>query len=250
MARPATAVTIAGTHGRTIDGREIAKKIVRCVKNLRGRFGVNHIADIISGSANKKIMEYGHDRNPSYNTGKPYTKAQWINFTKELIQLGYLSVVGDKYPVVALNDKSMDVMDNVAVIVLSRPVVEQTLSPAAGASYDDRLFQLLRAVRKQIADANGWPPYVVFHDTTLKEMARAKPCSLEEMAGMPGVGKKKRDSYGAEFVNAIREYVDPGGIVRTPEKPVNSGKADKTRAGASGTVPELFTEWPKHLVTD
>jgi hypothetical protein len=115
-------------------------------------------------------------------------------------------------------------MDNVAVIVFSRPVVEQTLSPATGAGYDDRLFQLLRAVRKSIADANGWPPYVVFHDTTLKEMARTKPCSLEEMAGMPGVGKKKRDSYGAEFVNAIREYVNPGGVVRTPEKAVNLEK--------------------------
>jgi ATP-dependent DNA helicase RecQ len=211
----------------TIDGGEIAKKIVRCVKNLRGRFGINHIADIISGSANKKIMEYGHDKNPAYNTGKPYTKAQWINFTKELVQLGYLSVVGDKYPVVALNDKSMDVMDNVAVIVFSRPVVEQTLSPATGAGYDDRLFQLLRAVRKSIADANGWPPYVVFHDTTLKEMARTKPCSLEEMAGMPGVGKKKRDSYGAEFVNAIREYVNPGDVTRTPEKAVNQEKPVK-----------------------
>jgi ATP-dependent DNA helicase RecQ len=205
----------------TIDGREIAKTIVRCVKNLRGRFGVNHIADIISGSANKKILDYGHDRNPAYNTGKPYTKAQWINFTKELIQLGYLDVVGDKYPVVSLNDKSMDIMDNVAVIAFSRPVVEQMLSPVTGAGYDDRLFQLLRAVRKSIADANGWPPYVVFHDTTLKEMARKKPCSLEEMAGMPGVGKKKRDSYGAEFVNAIREYVHPGDVTRTPEKAVS-----------------------------
>jgi ATP-dependent DNA helicase RecQ len=211
----------------TIDGGEIAKTIVRCIKNLRGRFGVNHIADIISGSGNKKITEYGHDRNPAYNTGKPYTKAQWINFTKELIQLGYLDVVGDKYPVVALNDKSMDVMDNVAVIVFSRPVVEKTLSPASGAGYDDRLFQLLRVVRKSIADANGWPPYVVFHDTTLKEMARTKPCSLEEMAGMPGVGKKKRDSYGAEFVNAIREYVNPGGVDRIPEKPVNQEKPVK-----------------------
>jgi ATP-dependent DNA helicase RecQ len=211
----------------TIDGREIAKTIVRCIKNLRGRFGVNHIADIIAGSANKKIIEYGHDKNLAYNTGKPYTKAQWINFTKELIQLGYLDVVGDKYPVVALNDKSMDVMDNVAVIVFSRPVVEQTLSPATGAGYDDRLFQLLRAVRKQIADANGWPPYVVFHDTTLKEMARAKPCSLEELAGMPGVGKKKRDSFGAEFVNAIREYVHPESVAKTPEKAVNQEKPVK-----------------------
>jgi ATP-dependent DNA helicase RecQ len=204
----------------TIDGREVAKKIVRCVKNLRGSFGINHIADIISGSANKKIIDYGHDRNPAYNTGKPYTKAQWINFTKELVQLGYLSVVGDKYPVITLNDKSMDIMDNVAEIQLTEPAAEQSVATVVDARYDDRLFQLLRAVRKQIADANGWPPYVVFHDTALKEMARTYPCTLEELAKVPGVGKKKLDNYGAEFVKAIKGYVDPKGIVKTHENVV------------------------------
>jgi ribonuclease D len=193
------------------------------VKNLGGRFGVNHIADIISGSANKKIMDYRHNLNPAYNTGKPYTKAQWINFIKELVQLGYLSVVGDKYPVVALNEKSMEVIDDATVIALTRPAaIEQAVLPAADSRYDDRLFQLLRAVRKQIADANGWPPYVVFHDTTLKEMARSKPCGLAELAGIPGVGKKKLDNYGAEFVNVIKEYVDPQGNAGTHEKTVKN----------------------------
>ncbi len=145
----------------TIDGKEIARKIVRCVSNLGGRFGVNHIADIIAGSANKKILDYRHNLNPSYNTGRPYTKTQWINFTKELVQLGYLSIVGDKYPVVALNDKSMDVIDDATVIVLSKPAVEQTVLPvadteirrpavpaAAGREKTDRRRQRLAAVRR------------------------------------------------------------------------------------------------------
>ncbi len=198
----------------TIDGKEIARKIVKCVSHLGGRFGINHVADIIAGSSNKKILDYRHNLNPSYNTGRPYSKTQWISFTKELVQLGYLSIVGDKYPVVALNDKSMDVIDDATVIVLTKPAVEQTVLPVADTKYDDRLFQLLRAVRKRIADANGWPPYVVFHDTALKEMARAYPCTLAELAKVPGVGKKKLDSYGAEFVEAIREYADPKGIVK------------------------------------
>jgi ATP-dependent DNA helicase RecQ len=208
----------------TIDGREIAKKIVRCVSNLGGRFGINHIADIISGSGNKKIMDYRHNLNPAYNTGKPYTKAQWINYTKELVQLGYLSIVGDKYPVVALNEKSMDVIEDATEIHLTKPVIEQVLVPVADDKYDDRLFQLLRNARKRIADANGWPPYVVFHDTALKEMARAYPCSLAELSIIPGVGKKKLESYGEEFVNAIKEYVDSNGNVKTHEKIVKHEK--------------------------
>jgi ATP-dependent DNA helicase RecQ len=208
----------------TIDGREIARKIVKCVSNLKGRFGINHIADVITGSANKKILDYRHNLNPVYNTGRPYTKTQWIGFTKELVRLGYLSIVGDKYPVVALNDKSMAVIDDATVIVLTKPAVEQTVLPVADTKYDDRLFQLLRGVRKRIADSNGWPPYVVFHDTALKEMARAYPCTLAELSLVPGVGKKKLDSYGAELHhdNIVKAHEKTHENIVSREKKVNN----------------------------
>lgn len=200
----------------TIDGNEIARKIVTCISNLRGKFGVNHIADIICGSTSKKILEYGHNQNPAYNSGKPYTKTQWIIFTKELVRMGYLSIAGDKYPVVVLNEKCMEIIDNTARISLTKPVDEPvTATPKADDRYDTRMFQVLRDVRKRIADANGWPPYVVFHDTALKEMARTYPCTDQEFAGIPGVGRKKLENFGGEFIAAIREYVDAEGIKKT-----------------------------------
>ena len=198
----------------TIDGNEIASTVVTCISGLGGRFGVTHIADIICGSANKKIRDYHHDRNPAYNTGKNYSKTQWIGFIKELARLGYISITGDKYPVVMLTGKCMEIKEHRASIHLTKPADEPVIAvtPKADSRYDDRLFQLLRSVRKKIADANGWPPYVVFHDTALKEMARTYPCTERDFAKIPGVGARKQERYGSEFIGAIREYVGREGF--------------------------------------
>jgi ATP-dependent DNA helicase RecQ len=194
----------------TFDGSEIASKAITCVTNLRGRFGVTHIADIVCGSNSRKILDYGHNLNPAYNTGKPYTKAQWVSFIKELVQLGYLSVTGDKYPVVSASGKSIDQ----AEIRLTKPASELVVMPEVDGKYDALLFQLLREARKRVADENGWPPYVVFHDTALKEMARRYPCTLQEFQAIPGVGSRKLQSYGGTFVEIIKEYVASAGIVK------------------------------------
>ena len=190
----------------TIDGLEPAKKIVVCIANLRGKFGVNHIADIICGSANKKIQEYHHNLNPAYNTGGPYTKAQWIGFIKELIQLEYLSITGDKYPVVALSEKSCYIANGTAQIRLTRPARSTASMSTTDNQYDAGLFQLLRNIRKRIADENGWPPYVVFHDSALTEMARIRPRTLQEMSKIQGVGRVKLENFGSEFLAVINGH--------------------------------------------
>ena len=129
--------------------------------------------------------------------------------------MGYLSIAGDKYPVVVLSEKCMEIIDNTARISLTKPVDEPvTTTSKADDKYDTRMFQVLRDVRKRIADANGWPPYVVFHDTALKEMARTYPCTDEEFSKVPGVGRKKLENFGGEFIAAIRDYVDAEGIKR------------------------------------
>ncbi|WP_424359039.1 DNA helicase RecQ [Methanocella sp. MCL-LM] len=195
----------------TIDGREIAAKIVTCVTALGGKFGAGHVADVICGSSNQKIIAYRHNRNPAYNTGKPYTKVQWIGFIKELVRLGYLSVAGDKYPVITTNARSKDIVF-IQELRLTKPAGGETFKPAIEEKYDARLFQELRSLRKSIADANGWPPYVVFHDTTLREMATTYPRTLTELSKISGVGKAKLEKYGGEFVGAIKGYVEAEGI--------------------------------------
>ncbi|OPY26011.1 MAG: putative ATP-dependent RNA helicase [Methanocella sp. PtaU1.Bin125] len=224
----------------TIDGSEIAKKIVTCVSSLQGRFGVSHIADVICGSASRKILEHHHDRNPAYNTGKPYSKTQWITFIKELVRLGYLSIAGDKYPVVVLNEKCMEIVDNTAQVLLTKPAEEQvTVTVKADGKYDTRLFQILRDARKRIADANGWPPYVVFHDTALKEMARTYPCSDEDFAKVPGVGRTKLERFGGEFIAAIRQYVDAEGIKKADRPASQASPALQASHTAQATQASL-----------
>ncbi|WP_148266548.1 DNA helicase RecQ [Methanocella arvoryzae] len=197
----------------TIDGRDIANKIVTCVTALGGKFGAGHVADVICGSSNQTIIAYRHNRNPAYNTGKPYTRVQWIGFIKELVRLGYLSVAGDKYPVITTNSRSKEVTF-IQELRLTRPTSggEAAFKPAVQEKYDARLFQQLRSLRKSIADANGWPPYVVFHDTTLREMATTCPKTLAELSKISGVGKAKLEKYGGEFVGVIKGYVEAEGI--------------------------------------
>jgi ATP-dependent DNA helicase RecQ len=190
----------------TIDGKEIAVKIVRCIAGLRGLFGVNHIADFICGSKNKKIMERGHNRNPAYNTGQPYTKTQWIAFIRELVGRGYLSMAGDQYPVVVLNEKRAYIVDDSTEIRLTKPTGLTAPAPAAEEQYDAGLYQQLRMLRKKIADENNWPPYVVLNDSALKEMSRIRPQTAQEFSMIPGAGKKKLDRYCREFIRAINEY--------------------------------------------
>jgi ATP-dependent DNA helicase RecQ len=192
----------------TIDGKEIARNIVRCIAGLREPFGVNHIASIISGSKSKMIVDRGHDRNPAYDTGKPYTKKQWIAFIKELAGRGYLTVAGDKYPVVTLNEKRARLVDGALGIRLAKPAGVKASAPEAGEQYDARLFQLLRALRKRIAEENRWPPYVVFPDATLKEMSRTCPRTEREFSRIPGVGRIKLEKFSGEFIGAINEYAD------------------------------------------
>jgi ATP-dependent DNA helicase RecQ len=198
----------------TIDGKEIAGKIVRCIAGLRGLYGVNHIADVISGSKSKKIMDNRHDRNPAYNTGKPYTKTQWIAFIRELVGRGYLSVAGDKYPVVVLNEKRSSIVEGRTEIRLTKPAGMTAPAPRADEDYDAGLFRQLRTLRKRIADENGWPPYVIFQDSALKEMSRLCPRTDLEFSRIPGVGRKKLETFGEEFIRAINEYADAGIIDR------------------------------------
>lgn len=202
----------------TIDGTEIAQKIVACVSGLRGRFGVGHVADVISGSAGRKVLDYRHDLNPAYGSGEPYSRAQWAGFVKELVQLGYLSIEGDRYPVVALSGKSAEITRGTVKIQLAKPAEEKIArAPKLQENYDPGLFQLLRGVRKRIAEENGWPPYVIFHDTTLKAMAKSFPRTKQELSRIPGVGSKKLDSFGDEFLRTIVEYTRTNGFT-TMEK--------------------------------
>ena len=195
------------------DGTEAAKKAMTCIKETDQRFGMNYVISVLTGSVKgTRIAAYRHNKLGSYGSGKEYSQKLWQIFMRELVHLGFVDVEGDKYPVLKLNNKSLDVMAGKFPVHLTKqPELEkheilQHVMPKTNEINDSRLFDILRTLRKNIADSENVPPYVVFHDTTLKEMAVSFPQNTESMAKIKGVGAVKLDKYGNIFLEKINDY--------------------------------------------
>ena len=195
------------------DGTIAAQKILSCIHRLGQDFGTNHVIDILLGSKNKKVIERNHNSLTTYGIGKEYSKGQWQSIVRELVQLGFLDMEGDKYPVLKLNDKSRKVLFKGEKVSLTKPAVEpRKLHEYVADSFDRELFEILRTLRKKLADGEGVPPYIIFPDTTLKEMSTYYPNDTLGLSNISGVGEKKLQKYGNVFLNSITEYCRAKGI--------------------------------------
>ena len=199
------------------DGTIAAQKILSCVYRTGERFGAQYIVDVLQGSESQKILQNRHDTLKTYGVGKEYSKPQWQSFIRELIQLGYVDLSGDKYPVLKLNEKSRKVLSQKEQVFLTKPEEPRLVQkPDADDRYDRELFELLRALRKTLADQEGVPPYVIFHDTTLKEMSIYYPQNLSDLHRISGVGERKADKYGELILQEIIRYCEQHQIKPMP----------------------------------
>ncbi|MDN7024100.1 DNA helicase RecQ [Methanoculleus sp. FWC-SCC1] len=191
-----------------IDGREAAEKIVACIAGMPGSFGVRQIADVLAGSRSSRVTARGHQDLPAYNSGSEYSSEQWSTFIRELVANGCLDQSPGQYPVVTLNERSRRILAGDENVRLTRPKGQQAASPVLqdrdAGQPDTALFEDLRRLRKSLADEQGVPPYVVFPDRTLKEMAGRRPQTPEAFAALPGVGAAKLEKYAGTFLAAIR----------------------------------------------
>src|SRR3990170_2208052 len=194
--------------GEKFDGTIAAQKILSCIYRTGERFGITYMTDVLTGSRNHKVLENRHDTIKTYGVGKEYPKGQWQSFTRELIQSGYLKLDGDKYPILKLNEKSRAVLFNDEKVYLTKP--EERIETRkdeeltkTDRDYDRILFERLRTLRKTLADGEQMPPYVIFHDTALKEMSTYFPKSLDDFRKIKGVGEQKLQKYGEIFVAEI-----------------------------------------------
>jgi len=201
-----------------IDGTDRAVMIARCVHQLRSPFGIELIADVLRGSRGAKIKEYGFEALPSYGTGKYYSKPEYRSWINEMVRQGYLIRTGEQYPVISLTVKGNELLQGNIRVML--PVegtsdsgprsAEQKNVPVQGKD-DEDLFLRLKGLRRTIAERDGIPPYMVFPDTSLREMARIRPCDREGFATINGVGGIKLDRFGPEFIAEIKRSVqEPG----------------------------------------
>lgn len=184
-------------------------KFLSCVARCKERFGMNHIIEVLRGSKNQRILQYGHHNLSTHGIGKDKSAEEWRLLARSLLHQGLVDQTSDGYSVLRLNALSWEVMRRqrsvfIAVPTAPKPVVEAQQDLRAEDA--EMLFQRLRSLRKQIADQQSVPPYVVFADSSLKQMANVQPQTLEDFGKILGVGSHKLAQYGSQFVNEIKAY--------------------------------------------
>ncbi|NUM37127.1 MAG: DNA helicase RecQ [Candidatus Brocadiae bacterium] len=202
-------------------GTIAAQKFLSTVFRLQRSFGINYIIDILLGSQSQKIKDNQHDRLSTYGIGKEYTRNQWISMAYQMLEQGYIQKDTGQYPVISLTPLSRSVLFQKKEVsfVLPAPKKEERRKEEYRKedkktldSYNQELFEELRKLRKSIADTLSVPPYIVFNDVSLKEMATFYPQSEEEFLEINGVGKKKLLSFGQDFMEAIYYFCKKNNI--------------------------------------
>ena len=177
-----------------------AQKIFSCVKRMGERFGINMVAGVLKGSKNQRVLGYGFDKLSTYGIMKEYPLREIINLINLLIAEEYLKLTESKFPIVQLRKKVIPVLRNEEAVTQRVPRRKQAIDA------DASLFGVLRALRKEIAEREKVPPYIIFHDSTLREMCHSRPEDARSMLAIPGVGETKFKKYGEQFLEAIRKY--------------------------------------------
>jgi ATP-dependent DNA helicase RecQ len=198
------------------DATEAARKVLSCVYRLRQSFGIKHVIDVLRGADNERLRKFGHDRLSTYGIGMEYSQLEWTSIVRQLIHRGYLLQDIAAFSVLKLTARAQRVLKAQETVQLARPrIAEKTRQkPLAVAialdSAEQRLFESLRKLRKQLAEERGVPPYVIFGDATLVEMSRQRPCNEVEFLAINGVGQVKLERHGAAFLQAIaRDALQP-----------------------------------------
>ena len=197
------------------DSVVVARKVLSCVARVGQRFGLAHVANVLCGSETESVTARRHHELTTFGLLRDAPAPEVRGYIEQLIAHGFLHQTDGAFPVVALTERGIELMKNPAShpdLVLARqrrPAKDrvQKRSRIESESWQDvdrDLFERLRTVRLEIARARGVPPYVIFHDTTLREMARVRPKTIDDLHGIRGIGARKAEDLGETFLAAIR----------------------------------------------
>ncbi len=195
----------------------LARKVLSCVMRVGQRFGATHVASVLRGHASEQVAARGHEKLSTFGLLSDASVAEVRGYIEQLIGLDLLRLNGDEYPVLGLTAKGIGLLKNEnsypgLTLARQRAPRKDTLRPRSRVEaeswegVDAALFEKLRAVRLDIARSRGVPPYVIFHDVTLRDMARLRPTSLDSLLTVKGVGARKADDLGDLFLAAIRAH--------------------------------------------
>ncbi|MDH5719717.1 MAG: DNA helicase RecQ [Spirochaetia bacterium] len=192
----------------TVDITIAAQKFLSCVKRTGEMFGINHIIDILRGSKSQKISNFNHHNLTTYGIGLEFSKNQWRHLARQFISSKILLQDVENFGVLKITPDGYDVLKGLkkANGYIEEEKIAASKTRAEDINYDEPLFNLLRSKRKNLADAASVPPYVVFSDKSLIEMAAYFPQSLEAFEKIHGVGENKLKKYGDTFLAIIIDY--------------------------------------------
>lgn len=194
---------------------------IEAVKETHQRFNLEHIVNVIRGEQNEYMESYKHDGLKIFGMGKDKDERHWKSVLRQAMIMGLLSKDIENYGVIRLSPKSEEYMDSPYEVTLTKDhnfeeMIENDEAEVlsnTGKAYDEKLFDLLKVERKKVAKSKGLPPYVIFQDPSLEEMATVYPTSREELAQINGVGMGKVTKFGAPFLKLITTYVEENEII-------------------------------------
>ena len=195
----------------TWDGTEAARMALSAVYRTGQRFGVNHLIEVLRGSEADKVMQFDHHLLPTFGVGTQWDNNQWRSVFRQLVARGLLSVDLDRFGALRLEEKCRPLLRGEEQIELRRDqprqkTARQQTRTALPADIDVGLWEALRERRRLLAEEQGVPPYVIFHDRTLQEMCCQLPRNRAELGHINGVGERKLEKYGAQFLQVIEQH--------------------------------------------
>ncbi|MFN1535516.1 ATP-dependent DNA helicase RecQ [Vibrio jasicida] len=194
------------------DATEEARKALSCVYRVNQSFGMGYVVEVLRGMQNIRVRENGHDKISTYAIGRDHSHDYWISIFRQLIHKGLLSQNITRNSTLQLTEEARPLLRGDVTLELAVPRLDTAARAAksdklTSKNYDKKLFAKLRKLRKSIADEDGLPPYVVFSDATLIDMAEILPTSYGEMLAVSGVGQRKLEKYADPFLDLIQEHI-------------------------------------------
>lgn len=197
------------------DGLEAARKLLSAVYRTQQRFGAAHIVDVIVGKATEKVLQHEHNQLSVFGIGTEFSPQKWRSVIRQLIVMGYLRADADRYGALVLTESSRSVLRGETPVLLREDPIQpkthrrQAVELAEVSPEDSDLWEALRACRRELADTQGVPAYVIFHDRTLREMLERRPRNATELLSVNGVGQAKLERYGERFLEVLTDASPP-----------------------------------------
>jgi ATP-dependent DNA helicase RecQ len=200
---------------QTWDGTLVAQQALSCIYRTGQRFGVGYLIDVLRGKLTERVIQFGHDKQSTFGINRELDEQQWSSVFRQLVARGLVAVNFDHFGVLQLTDASRPILRGEQQLILRKDLRPEKIKPSKKTAssktvseVNAALWDALRAKRREIADAQDVPPYIIFHDATLMAMLEARPANRKQLALLSGVGEQKLKLYGDEFLAVIKEYTD------------------------------------------